>query len=149
MTRGWCGAGRFAMGLRNIMALQKKTRGVVRLYQGISEIVADIWRPTVKDGLGRSKTPQSGSPDSSRQHRQVPRTLHNDMLTADDDKIRQIVGLLDDSPDHHALHAVLDPLRPRLAALRPARPLRFTRLLFTPFADLLVPARAWKPGLAS
>jgi hypothetical protein len=39
------------MGLRNIMALQKKTRGVVRLYQGISEIVADIWRPTVKDGL--------------------------------------------------------------------------------------------------
>src|ERR1700723_2348650 len=51
MTRGWCGAGRFAMGLRNIMALQKKTRGVVRLYQGISEIVADIWRPTVKDGL--------------------------------------------------------------------------------------------------
>jgi hypothetical protein len=33
------------------MALQKKTRGVVRLYQGISEIVADIWRPTVKDGL--------------------------------------------------------------------------------------------------
>jgi hypothetical protein len=99
--------------------------------------------------LGRSKTPQSGSPDSSRQHRQVLRTLHNDMLTADDDKIRQIVGLLDDSPDHHALHAVLDPLRPRLAALRPARPLRFTRLLFTPFADLLVPARAWKPGLAS
>jgi hypothetical protein len=39
------------MGLRNIMALQKKTRGVVRLYQGISEIVADIWRPTVKDGI--------------------------------------------------------------------------------------------------
>src|ERR1700721_2381061 len=53
MTRGWCGAGRFAMGLRNIMALQKKTRGGVRLYQGISEIVADIWRPTVKDGLRR------------------------------------------------------------------------------------------------
>jgi hypothetical protein len=42
------------MGLRNIMALQKKTRGVVRLYQGISEIVADIWRPTVKDGLSLS-----------------------------------------------------------------------------------------------
>jgi hypothetical protein len=33
------------------MALQKKTPGVVRLYQGISEIVADIWRRTVKDGL--------------------------------------------------------------------------------------------------
>jgi hypothetical protein len=44
------------MGLRNIMALQKKTRGVVRLYQGISEIVADIWRPTVKDGLGGPDT---------------------------------------------------------------------------------------------
>jgi hypothetical protein len=29
----------------------KENRGVVRLYQGISEIVADIWRPTVKDGL--------------------------------------------------------------------------------------------------
>jgi hypothetical protein len=99
--------------------------------------------------LGRFKTPQSGSPDPSPQHRQALRTLHNDMLSADDEKIRQIVGLLDDSPDHHALHAVLDPLRPRLAALRPARPLRFTRLLFIPFADLLVPARAWKAGRAS
>jgi len=38
------------------MALQKKTRGVVRLYQGISEIVADIWRPTVKDGVGIAET---------------------------------------------------------------------------------------------
>jgi hypothetical protein len=46
------------MGLRNIMALQKKTRGVVRLYQGISEIVADIWRPTVKDGLSGPDTPR-------------------------------------------------------------------------------------------
>ena len=108
--------------------------------------------------LGRPKNPPSnparpGSQDtpeeSTRQYRHTLRTLHSDMLSADDTKIRQIVSLLDESPQHHVVHAVLDKIRPRLAALRPVRPLRFTRLLFIPFMDLLVPAGDWKPGHAS
>jgi hypothetical protein len=99
--------------------------------------------------LVRSKSPSAEPADPLRDHRQTLRTLHTEMQTADDEKIRQIVGLLDGSPEHHALHAVLDPLRPRLAALRPTRPLRFTRLLFMPLEDLVIPARQWKAGLAS
>jgi hypothetical protein len=99
--------------------------------------------------LGRPNNLSPARPDASPDGRQTMRALHNDLLTANDEKIRQIVGLLDNSSDGQGLHIVLDPLRPRLAALRPVRPLRFARLLFIPLSDLLVPARNWKPGQAT
>jgi hypothetical protein len=69
-----------------------------------------------------------------------------DMQDADDRKIRQIVALIDTSPENQISRLVLDPLRTRLAALRPIRPLRLSRLLSIPLDDLIVPAAVWKPG---
>ena len=77
------------------------------------------------------------------------RALRADLRDADDGKIRQIVAMLDESPVNQISQAVLDPLRPRLAILKPSRPLRFTRLLFMPFNDLIVPAPDWRPDQAT
>jgi hypothetical protein len=92
---------------------------------------------------------KSPEPAGAQPPRQTLRALNVDLNGADDDKIRQIVGLSEESVDNPIWRAVLEPLRPRLAALRPVRALRFTRLLFMPLDDLLVPARHWRAGQAA
>jgi hypothetical protein len=77
------------------------------------------------------------------------RALRQDLNGADDEKIRQIVALMDGSGNNQISQAVLDPLRPRLAALKPVRRLRFARILALPLDDLIVPAAAWRPGQAA
>ena len=77
------------------------------------------------------------------------RDLRHEMTGAGDDKIRRIVAMMDKSPVPEAAQAILDPLRPRLALLRPARPLRFSRLLFLPLDPVVVPAREWRKGDAT
>jgi hypothetical protein len=99
--------------------------------------------------LNPAKTPEPASPESSRQTQQTLRALQTDMRGADDGKIRQIVSLSEASAENPVWHTVLQALRPRLAVLRPTRSLRFTRLLFMPLDDLLVPARHWRPGQAT
>jgi hypothetical protein len=89
------------------------------------------------------------SAGSTIQSFQMLRALREDLLDADDCKIRKIVALLERAPVNKISQAVLNPLRPRLAILKPNRPLRFTRLLFTPLNDLIVPASDWKPGQAA
>ena len=74
------------------------------------------------------------------------RALRKDMLDAGDSKIMRILALVDDVADPTAIQTLLDPLRPRLALLRPTRPLRLSRLLFMPLDPLIVPARDWKAG---
>jgi hypothetical protein len=68
------------------------------------------------------------------------------MLEADDKKIRRILAVLDGVADPAVNKVLLDPLRERLAVLKPARPLRFARLLFIPMDPLAVPIGAWRPG---
>jgi hypothetical protein len=93
---------------------------------------------------------QGGPPaTASRQAHQEMRGLRADVLDADDAKIRQIVALLDKSAEPGVWQTVLEPLRPRLTSLKPPRPLRFARLLFVPFAGLIVPAPDWRPGQAA
>ena len=77
------------------------------------------------------------------------RALQGDILNADDQKIRQIVKMADEASESQIWTTVLEPLRPRLASLRPQRPLRFTRLLLVPLDGLIVPARAWRLGHAT
>jgi hypothetical protein len=89
------------------------------------------------------------STSSPNQSVQDLRALRHVMQEADDHKIRQIVALLDGSPENQISRAVLGPLRPRLAALKPIRSLRFSRLLSTPLDDLIVPAAVWRPGQAT
>ena len=74
------------------------------------------------------------------------RIVRQELSSADDDKIRRVVALLDLPTVPAAANAILDPLRPRLAVLRPLRRLRFTRLLFMPLEPAIVPAQGWRPG---
>jgi hypothetical protein len=71
------------------------------------------------------------------------------LAQADDHKVRRIVALVDGTTDPAMNRALLDPLRSRLSVLRPARPLRFTRLMFIPFDPLTVPLRQWRIGDAT
>ena len=74
------------------------------------------------------------------------RALRLALSEAEDSKIRRIVALLDRPALPEAAQAILDPLRPRLAMLRPPRSLRFARLLFMPLDPLIVRSPDWRPG---
>ncbi|QYU67464.1 hypothetical protein J4558_21475 [Leptolyngbya sp. 15MV] len=69
--------------------------------------------------------------------------LQSALAGAPDQKLGRIVGLLDSLEDRGAADALLAAARPRLRDLRPARPLRFTRLLALPFEPMLVATDAW------
>lgn len=81
-----------------------------------------------------------------KQSPQALRMVNRELRAADDEKILRVVAMLDSTPGAVGKQTILDPLRPRLAALRPARALRFTRLLFIPIDELIVPAPYWVPG---
>jgi hypothetical protein len=74
------------------------------------------------------------------------RSIGRELQGADDARLHRVVAMLDSLPDRGDADALLHPLRPRLAVLRPQRRLSFTRLLFAPVEPLIVPARAWTPG---
>ena len=65
---------------------------------------------------------------------------------ASDAQLLRLVRMLDAMPERGAADLVLAPLRPRLRAMRPPRPLGLTRLLFLPMDPLVVPAKDWRPG---
>ncbi len=71
------------------------------------------------------------------------------LASAPDAKLGRIVGMLDSLGDRGAADALLAAARPRLRDLRPARPLRFTRLLALPFEPVLVSTEAWDGGAAT
>ena len=77
------------------------------------------------------------------------RGIRHQVAEADDEKVRRIVALLDQQPAPAAVQAILEPLRPRLAILRPPRPLRFERLLFLPLDPLIVRTPDWRPGAST
>ena len=65
---------------------------------------------------------------------------------ADDDKINKIIAYVDQFGDAAVNRTLLDPLRARLASLRPSRALRLSRLLFIPIDPLIVSPAVWRPG---
>ena len=70
--------------------------------------------------------------------------LDRDMTGASDEQLLKVVGLIDMLDRRGAVDRLLEPLRPRLAQLRPARPITLGRVLILPFEDLLVPEHeAW------
>jgi hypothetical protein len=74
------------------------------------------------------------------------RTMLHALQQAEVAKIVRVVALVDGMPARGMADTMLAPLRDRLARLRPARPLRFARLLFHPLDGVIVPAAAWKRG---
>ena len=73
------------------------------------------------------------------------REVSRGLVQASDERILRVVTMLDAMPHRGEADQVLAPLRPRLARLRPPRPLRFARLLFLPLDPLIVPAGRWRP----
>lgn len=72
--------------------------------------------------------------------------LSSELRDAADSKILKVTRMIDLLPRRGEADLLLEPVRHRLAALRPARPLTWIRLLFTPFDSVLVPAADWRPG---
>jgi hypothetical protein len=75
----------------------------------------------------------------------ILRELQHRLAGAQDGLIERIVAMVDALPERGAADRLIAPLRPRLAQLRPARPLRFCRLLFLPLDPLIVPGPKWRP----
>jgi hypothetical protein len=90
------------------------------------------------------------------QHHTVPRdvfaephdirAMQASLASADDAQIAKVVAMVDAMPLRGVVDTLIAPLRPRLAQLRPARPIGFTRLLFTPVDPLIVAATGWRYG---
>ena len=72
------------------------------------------------------------------------RNLHHGLASAQDEQISRIVAVVDALESRGAADDVIAPLRPRLAQLRPPRPLRFCRLMFMPLDALIVPTPEWR-----
>ena len=66
-------------------------------------------------------------------------------LAVDDAKIPRLLKIVDQVQQRGAIDDLIAPFRGRMAQLRPPRPLRFRRLLFTPLDPLIVPPGAWRP----
>ena len=84
--------------------------------------------------------------EPAKQPQRDMQALRPDLLEADDHKIRRVLAVVDGLADPAINQALLETLRPRLATLRPVRPLRLTRLLFIPLDPLTVPLRGWRPS---
>jgi hypothetical protein len=63
---------------------------------------------------------------------------------AADPQVMRIVAAVDALAQRGPADALIEPLRQRLTALRPPRPLRFGRLLFQPLDMVIVPAQRWR-----
>lgn len=64
-------------------------------------------------------------------------------------QLLDVTRLIDKLPNRSHADALLDPVRHRLAALRPTRRMNRNRLLFTPFDGVLVAAGKWRPGISA
>lgn len=74
------------------------------------------------------------------------RRLAATTAAAEDARLLRLVQMLDRLPSRGEADHVLDLVRPRLRLLRPRRPLRLARLLFTPLDPSIVPPAQWRRG---
>ena len=68
------------------------------------------------------------------------------VIGAGDEQVTRIVAIVDSMSQRGRADLLIQPLRPRLTALRPPRPLRFGRLMFHPLDMVIVPAVHWRTG---
>ena len=72
--------------------------------------------------------------------------LQHALLTASDEQLGRILRLLDRLEKRGNADTLIAPIRRRLTSLRPARPLTFDRLLFTPADPLVMAGPQWSRG---
>ena len=77
------------------------------------------------------------------------RALGRDLRFASDEQLGRVVAIVDALSSRGPADALLDPVRPRLAKLRPSRPPTLTRILFLPLDPAIVPAPQWRAGTAA
>jgi hypothetical protein len=70
--------------------------------------------------------------------------IQTSLAHAADAQIARVVAMVDAMPQRGSADALIAPLRPRLAELRPSRPLSFTRLLFTPLNSVIMTTAQWQ-----
>jgi hypothetical protein len=70
--------------------------------------------------------------------------LMENLGTISDENLLRIMAMIDRLPGRSQLDPLLSEVRPRLAQLRPPRPVTFTRLLFLPLAGALVDQADWR-----
>jgi hypothetical protein len=75
--------------------------------------------------------------------------MQRSLRVARDEHLARVVAMVDGLADRTQADVLIDPLRPRLALLRPPRPVRLPRLLFMPLDPVIVPSTQWKPGRPS
>lgn len=72
--------------------------------------------------------------------------VRRELNSARDSQIARVVAMVDALPARGVADNLIALLRPRLAQLRPDRPLQFERLLFLPFDPVIVAPQDWSPG---
>lgn len=86
--------------------------------------------------------PGSGIANEAAQARAAGRQL----AEADDVQVLRVLRLVDSLRERGAADAIVAPLRDRLRALRLERPMRLSRLLFTPLNTVIVDTSHWSVG---
>jgi hypothetical protein len=74
------------------------------------------------------------------------RAARRELAGASDQRVLDVLRFVDNLQDRGQADGLLAPLRDRLRALRPPRPMRFTRLMFQPLQAAIVDTAAWRPG---
>ncbi len=100
---------------------------------------------TRSDKIGPMPMPPSNAAARTWLPQRELSALHNSLAQAQDSQITKLVAMVDAMQDRGVIDDLVAPFRTRLAQMRPARPLRFIRLLFTPLDPLIVPAPRWRP----
>lgn len=75
--------------------------------------------------------------------------LTANLNAASDENLLRIVAMIDRLPDRSKLDGLLADVRPRLAQLRPPRPVTLTRLLFLPLSGALIDKADWRRDAAT
>ena len=76
--------------------------------------------------------------------REESKVIRRELTAARDDQILRVLAYVDGLAERGDADALIAPIRARLALIRPARPLNFTRLLFEPFDPLIVPGACFQ-----
>lgn len=75
--------------------------------------------------------------------------LTENLSGASDENLLRIVAMIDRQAERNKLDDLLTDIRPRLARLRPPRPVTMTRLLFLPLSGALVNRNMWRQDPAA
>jgi len=111
------------------------------------EVLAGLRKPVVDQPVDAKPVVAKPAAGPSRA---AMRSVQADLQSASDAKLAEVIAMVDALVERGEADRLVAPLRPRLATLRPPRPLRFARLLFLPLDPMIVETPRWRvdaPGV--